>query len=110
MSITESKTHKEPKLKITPANAKVFRTIALEMGIYTPDRAYNKQIYLENLLEKMYSEQPGAKYTYNGVTYRLGDCMVCPDGYSWFFGYGYVFNDEDEIPIWEGLRTYQTMS
>ncbi|KAF9354641.1 hypothetical protein BGX26_007526 [Mortierella sp. AD094] len=31
---------------------------ALEVGLYTPDRAYKKHVYLKELLEKRYSEQP----------------------------------------------------
>lgn len=95
--------YKNSKLKITPGNAEAYRMKALECGV-TPDEALMKLDFIQKLLEDRYSTQIDAKYRENNNIYRIGDCMVSEKGYSWFFGYGYVFSDVELTPVWYGVR------
>lgn len=95
--------YKDSKLKITPGNSKSYLIKAIENGM-SMSEAYNKQEFMERLLEDRYCTQPNAKCICNGTTYRIGECRVRGDRYSWFFGYGYVFDDIELTAVWYGIR------
>ena len=95
------KPYKDPKLKITPMNTKPFYKVATEKCQYPPDRANNRQIVMAQALYRKLGDQPNAKYVFDGVTYKLGDCMVVENGYRWFFGYEYFGSEQKSV--WNGL-------
>ena len=95
------KEYKDPLLKITPSNTTAYHTKSVESGL-CPLYIQTMVKHIEQILEESYCTQPNAKY-FSGNIYRIGDCMVHNNRYSWFLGYTYSANNNKPIPLWCGV-------